>query len=620
MARDDPRDRVARSGDDEPVGLRAENDDWDRRGLRREPSAPSGIDFCSNDYLGLSHHPDLAAAAHAAIDELGVGAPSARLLRGHLSVHERAESVAADWLGTEATLLFPTGWHANLAVLSTLAGTDDVLFSARRNHASLVDGCRLSRADVVLFDEDDLDALATRLQGHGGARRRLIVVQSVESTTGRLVPLAVLHRLALEHDAWLVVDEAHAVGLYGPCGEGRVGELEDRSRVLARIATGGKALGVSGAFVGCSAEVRQRLIDRGRSFVFTTSVAPPVVAALTRAIELVQEQPELRERAHAVARRLRNGLRARGVRVTGESPIVGVPVPGPREAVAAAERVQAAGFDVRALRPPTVPPGGSLLRVVCSAARTHAEIDALIDVLAEVVGDQTAPESSSGTAPRALTVTGTGTDVGKTVLSALLVRAARRAGLDPRYLKPCQTGDVSDTETVRRLTELDPTQAPEPVLALPLPASIDQAAEAAGVEVLATEVAAGVRERLAAAPDALWIVEGAGGLLVPLNDREDVSHVLRAASRDLVIAARSSLGTLNDTLQTVEAARRRGFRVRAVVLIGPAHAANHRTLERRLAEVEIVDLPILESLSPSSLDAEIERSDWCGRLSRWCAR
>lgn len=605
---------------DVPSGLRDENADWDVRGLRREPRLPAGVDFCSNDYLGLSRRPELAHAAHRAIDEFGVGAPSARLLRGQLEVHARVEELAAEWLGTESALLLPSGWHANLALLSTLCGPDDALFSARRNHASLVDGCRLSRAQVELFDEDDLPALGERLRGRSRARRRLIVVQSVESTTGRLVDLHALHDLALEHDAWLIVDEAHAVGLYGPQGEGRVAELPDRSRVLARVATGGKALGVSGAFVGSSTEVRTRLVDAGRPFVFTTSVPPPVVAALGAAIELVRSEPRLRARAHRVAARLRKGLESAGVRALGESPIVGVPVSGPREAVRAAELVQAAGFDVRALRPPTVPPGGSLLRVVCSAARTDAEVDGVVAALVASVGPNATVSIPEPERPRVLAVSGTGTDVGKTVLSALLVRAAGRAGLRPHYVKPCQTGAVSDTAAVCELGGLTSDQAPEPVVALPHPASVDQAAADAGVEVRASDVIRGVRERLASAPDALWIVEGAGGLLVPLNEREYVADVLRAATRDLVIAARTALGTLNDTLQTVETARRRGFRLRAVVLIGPPHADNVATLRTHLPDVDVLTVPQLGVVTTAALDQVIDADGWVERLRQWSRR
>jgi len=596
------------------ASIRDELARWERAGLRRRLSPPAGLDFASNDYLGLSRHPRVVAAAEVALHESGAGSPSARLLRGHTVWHERAERAAAEWLGEDAALLLPSGWHANLAVVTSVAGRGDVIVSDERNHASLIDACRLSGARVEIHAHGDAAHAAELLAGARAARRRIILAEAVESTGGALAPLRALADVARAHDAWLVVDEAHAAGLLGPEGRGLAAAEGVTDRVLARVVTGGKALGVAGGFVVAAQEVIDLVLHRGRAFVFTTAVPPPVAAALAEAIAVIREEPALAKRALANAARLRNALASQGVTAGGGCSIVPIVVGDPDETVRTAARVQEQGYDVRALRPPTVPAGTSRLRIVCRAEHTDDDIVALASVVAESLGP---PPPAAGPSPnrtRALAVVGTDTDVGKTVVSALLCRAFARAGHDVRYVKPLQTGDLSDTEAVRSLAGLDATAAADPLVSFPFPASVDQAATAAGTPVVVDDVVVALRARIAEAPGATWIVETAGGLLVPVNGDADQSDLLTRTVRDVVLVARSGLGTLNHTLLTVEALARRRLHLRAVLLVGEPHAANEATLRGRLS-VPLFALPHFTPLDAAALDAWIDAHDLVSALA-----
>jgi 8-amino-7-oxononanoate synthase len=586
--------------------LAAELEPWDAAGLRRRLAPPGGLDLCTNDYLGLARDPRLVRAARAALEAHGCGSRAARLLGGQHEAHARAEAAAAAWQGSEAALLFPSGYHANLALVSTLAGAGDLVLSDARNHASLVDGARLAPATVEVFRHDDPVDLARRLAHAPAFRRRWIVVESVNSTDGSLAPLEAYARLAAEYDAWLLVDEAHAAGLYGPRGAGRAAELE---RVAARTVTGGKALGAAGAFVVGGRPAVELLLNRGRTFVFTTAPMPVLAAALEAAVAIVQAEPGRRARAHAAAAGLRAALARAGVRTAaGASPIVSVPLGTPERALGVAGALQAAGYDVRAVRPPTVPEGESALRLVCHADHDPALGEAVAAEVAAALGADLAPVAR----PRAATpliVAGTDTDVGKTVVSALLVRDALRRGLAARYLKPLQTGSDDDTRRVRALTGLDEAAAPPPCVALARPASVDQAAHAEGRRVDLEAVRARVRAHLEAEPDACWVLETAGGLLVPLNEREDQADLLRALDAPVVLVARSGLGTLNHTLLSVEALRRRGLALRALVLVGPPHPDNESTLRARLGALPVHALPPLEPLDAAALDGWLAGRD-----------
>jgi 8-amino-7-oxononanoate synthase len=594
--------------------LAAELAAWDAAGLRRALTAPAGLDFASSDYLGLARDPRVIAAARAALEEFGAGAGAARLLRGNLPPHESAERACAAWTGEAAALLFPSGWQANAALLPTFAGADDVILSDEFNHASLIDGARLARARRVVFRHNDLADLAAHLGRAGAARRRLIVVEDVYSMDGDLAPLGALLDLCEAHDAHLIVDHAHAAGLY-----------DDRlppahPHVLARVVTGGKALGGAGAFVCGRREVADLLLNKGRAFVFTTAPPPAVAAALESAIRILRAEPERAARAHTNAAHLRERLHAGGLATRGESPIVPVVLGDTGRAMRVAAAVRDAGFDVRAVRPPTVPEGTSRLRLVCHAAHEAGQVAALAEaVLAaaranpEAAGSGAAASRNRPTA-RTLVVAGTDTGVGKTVVSALLVRALHAAGRPVGYFKPVQTGADDDTSTVLALSGLERQYAPRPAIALPLPASVDQAAAAAGVEVRVEDLLATIK-RTTSQPlkrrrtASVWVVECAGGVRVPFNAREDQSDLLRGLAAPIVLVARSGLGTLNHSLLTLEALAARRLRVVALFLVGPPHPENARTLAARYPDLPLFELPQFRAVDPAALDLWLAVND-----------
>ncbi len=577
----------------------AELEDLERRGRRRNLplAAGGGADFASNDYLGLARNAEIAEAGARAAREHGSGSGASRLLGGGSSEHEALEREAAEWLESESALLFPTGYQANLGLLGALLSREDALFTDELVHASLVDGARLSRAHLHVFAHGDLEALEQSLARAGRARRRIVAVESVFSMDGDLAPLAELDALCAKYDAWLVVDEAHAAGLLGPEGRGAAsGELE---RLLARVVTGGKSLGVAGALVLGSRSLVELLVNRARSFLFTTAPPPATAAALRVAIRLVRDADDDRARVLADARRIAEALSL----PTPAAGIVPFVVGDDVRAMELGRELATHGLQVGAVRPPTVPEGGARLRIVCHAHNTEAEVEELVRRLE--------PHRSRETvAARALSpclfVTGTDTGVGKTVVAALLVRAALRRG-PVRYWKPVQTGAESDTAEVLRLAELEESRALRPAFEFPLPASPHEAARDAGREIpdgALTTSLAGLRRTLA---DEHLVVELAGGLCVPL--REDGTTQLDWLAREaapLLLVARSGLGTLNHTLLSLEALRARHLEPRALFLVGPPHASNRATLEAHGHVVRILEVPTFDTLDPAALDRWLE--------------
>ncbi|MCH2102414.1 MAG: dethiobiotin synthase [Planctomycetes bacterium] len=573
------------------------------RGLARTLELPEQArhDFTSNDTLGLARDPAVIEAGRAALRDYGAGARASRLLGGGSPLDQTLEAAAADWLGAEAALLFPTGYQANLGVVTTLAGEGDVICSDSRNHASLIDACRLSRARTLIFGHADPASLREALEQCSGARRRIILVEGVDSMEGDLPPLKEYEALAREYDAWLVVDEAHAAGVVGPAGAGawRAAGLSDE-RLAARIITGGKALGVGGALVVGSATLRQELTDRARAFVFTTGTPPATAGALLAAIEAARASDDLRERLRANAARLAEALSLPAPAAAILPYLVG----DNEAAVAIGRSLQSAGFDVRAVRPPTVPPGTARLRIVVHATHTEAVLDELAHRVLEV---DVTPEPPQPTAHAAapLCVVGTDTEVGKTVVSALIARALCRRG-PTRYWKPVQTGDDCDTTTV---CDLAPeVHADAPAYRFPRPASPHHAAESAGAEIDIERMDAAYEEERARAQGAL-LLELAGGLLVPLVGGTTNLDWIAKLRPQLVLVARTGLGTLNHTLLSLEALRSRGLKVEALFLVGEEHLDNERTL-RELSGVErVYHLPLLEPLDEAALDAWLDSND-----------
>jgi 8-amino-7-oxononanoate synthase len=360
---------------------------------RARPTISAGgplLSFCSNDYLGLAGHPALAAASAAAAARDGFGAGASRLVSGDLTAHRALEAALAAFVECSSALVFPSGYQTNVGVISALAGPDDLIASDAANHASIIDGCRLARATVAVYRHADA-ADADRALGRPGAfRRRLLVTESLFSMDGDVAPLAALAATAERHDAILVIDEAHALGALGPAGRGLAAAAGVRPDVL--IGTLGKAFGASGGFAAGPAELRAYLVNRARTFIYTTGLPPAVAAAATAAVELVAgAEGELRrDRLAANRDRLAAGLRAVGLlteRPAGQispGPIFPIVLGTEARALEAAGALRARRIFVAAIRPPTVPPGTARLRVTVSSEHRDEEIDRLAAALAEI--------------------------------------------------------------------------------------------------------------------------------------------------------------------------------------------------------------------------------------------
>ncbi len=333
------------------------------RMIRDLDIAPSAT-FASNDYLGLSQHPAVVAAAHEALDRFGTGAGSARLVAGSRSVHSELEAALADWKGTEAAVLFPTGYAANLGVLTTFGPAGTRILSDERNHASIVDGCRLARAEVAVYDHVDLSHLADLLSADSA--RSLVVTDTVFSMDGDAAPVDKLARLCADHGALLVLDEAHAVLGPHPALDG-VEHL--------RVGTLSKTLGSVGGFVAGARRFVDLLVNRARSFIFTTAPAPADAAAALAALRVLRSD----EGERLIAR-----LRRHVTTVAGPahpSPIVAVILGDEQAALDASAALAARGLVVPAIRPPTVAPGTSRLRVSLSAAHSDEQVARLSEAL-----------------------------------------------------------------------------------------------------------------------------------------------------------------------------------------------------------------------------------------------
>jgi 8-amino-7-oxononanoate synthase len=349
------------------------------------------LNFSSNDYLGLAGDPRLARAAARAARIYGSGAGSSALVSGHLPPLRALERDLAHWERTDAALVFSSGFAANLAVVSTLADKPDAIFSDAWNHASLIDGCRLSRARIHVYPHADVDHLAHLLECQGaGARRRLIVTDTVFSMDGDLAPLADLLALARRTDSLLLVDEAHATGVLGARGRGLTESTslqpgdEDR---LIKVGTLSKALGAQGGFVCGTRRLITYLVNHARPYIFSTALAPPVAAAARRAMAVVQEEPERRRHLLDLAAHLRDRLRGQGLEM-GDSrcQIVPVILGDPHAALSISTCLEEQGILAPAIRPPSVPEGTARLRISLSAGHTEADVERLADALKGACG------------------------------------------------------------------------------------------------------------------------------------------------------------------------------------------------------------------------------------------
>lgn len=366
------------------------------RGLRRylEPlDSPQGpvvrvggetlVNFSSNDYLGLAASPTVRGAALAAVERYGVGTGASRLVVGDTAAHHRLETRLAAFERAEAVRLFNSGYAANTGIIPALVGPEDAVFSDALNHASLVDGCRLSRARVCVYPHADVEAL-TRALAETPARRKLVVTDTVFSMDGDVAPLRDLVAVCRAHGAALMVDEAHATGVLGARGAGLCDELGLEAQVDLRMGTLSKALGVMGAYVATSRAVADLLVSRARPFVFSTALPAHLCAAAEAAVDAVEGDPDLRERLWRNIRRFAEGLRGLGLRAEPRSAVFPIILGEPERALDAARRLREAGVLVKAIRPPTVPEGTSRLRFCLSASHTVGHVDLALEALRAV--------------------------------------------------------------------------------------------------------------------------------------------------------------------------------------------------------------------------------------------
>jgi glycine C-acetyltransferase len=334
----------------------------------------------SNNYLGLADHPAVVAAACEALRRWGCGSGASRLIAGHLSLHAEVEAQLAAFKGTEAALLFPSGYQANLGAITALVGRGDHVFSDALNHASIIDGCRLSRASVHVYPHRDVRALEGLLAATSSSGRRLIVTDSVFSMDGDRAPLHDLAALARTYHSSLMLDEAHAAGVLGARGAGLAESEQLTGEVAIHIGTLGKALGGAGAYVAGSRALIDLVVNRARSFVYTTGLAPAAVAAAGAALRLVT--PERRQALLRNADRLRRGLSDLGLRVDGDTHIIPVLLGDNALAMRFAAALLERGVLAQAIRPPTVPAGTARLRVTPMATHTDAQLDRALDAFA----------------------------------------------------------------------------------------------------------------------------------------------------------------------------------------------------------------------------------------------
>jgi 8-amino-7-oxononanoate synthase len=344
------------------------------------------LNFASNDYLGLAGNADIARALADGALHWGAGSGASHLVSGHLTPHDQLENEIAAFTGFERALTFSTGYLANLAVTPTLAGRGDAVFADKLNHASLIDAMQLAKAngaEVQRYAHNDVGALDRQLAASNAARK-VIVTDAVFSMDGDLAPLPLIFDLAERHDAWLVIDDAHGFGVLGPHGEGSLAHfgLPASPRILL-MGTLGKAAGVGGAFVAGSATAIEYLLQKGRSYIFTTAAPPAIACALSKSLHIIRDGNALRANLMARIAQLRDGLAGRPLlpSATAIQPFI---VGDNEAAVTLSKALLERGLWVPAIRPPTVPKGTARLRISVSAAHTTGDIDHLLSALKEL--------------------------------------------------------------------------------------------------------------------------------------------------------------------------------------------------------------------------------------------
>ncbi len=343
------------------------------------------LNFCSNDYLGLAGHPDIAAALKAGVDSYGTGSGASHLISGHSVAHQQLEEQLAEFTGRPRAVLFSTGYMANLGVINALVGRCDLVLQDALNHASLLDGGRLSRADFKRYKHSDLSSLQAQLEQSSG-RRKLVVTDGVFSMDGDVAPLAQISNITAQQGGWLMVDDAHGVGVLGATGAGIVeqqGLSIDQVPIL--MGTLGKSFGTFGAFVAGSETLIETLIQFARSYIYTTALPPAIACATSASLKIVREQQWRRDHLAALTKRFRVGGQQIGLHLmASDTPIQPVLINDDRRVNEINQQLRDQGFMVGAIRPPTVPKGSGRLRICLSAAHSEEQVDQLLEALESV--------------------------------------------------------------------------------------------------------------------------------------------------------------------------------------------------------------------------------------------
>jgi 8-amino-7-oxononanoate synthase len=346
------------------------------------------LSFCSNDYLGLASHPALIAAVQQAAAEAGVGGGASHLITGHHRLHHEIEEALAQFVGLPRALFFSTGYMANLGIISALVGRGDAIFADRLNHASLNDAAVLSRADLHRYPHNDVAALEKQL-ALSTARRKLVVADALFSMDGDIAPVPQLLALCERYDAWLMLDDAHGFGVLGAHGKGTLEHFGVHSPRIIYMATLGKAAGVSGAFVAGEPELVEYLIQRARTYIYTTAMPPVLAAALLAALPIIEKDSARREQLKKLIATLRGNLKSKKWRLDESvTPIQPLIIGSNEDALRVSEHLREHGILVPAIRPPTVPQGTARLRITLSAAHTVEDVMRLVDALHAAEGMQ----------------------------------------------------------------------------------------------------------------------------------------------------------------------------------------------------------------------------------------
>ena len=341
--------------------------------------------FCSNDYLGLAGHPDIAKALQQGADKYGTGSGASHLISGHSQAHEQLEQELAEFTGRPRALLFSTGYMANMGVISALVGRRDLVLQDRLNHASLLDGGLLSRADHQRYKHANTGDLAARLSA-SNAQRKLVVTDGVFSMDGDLPPLESMAVVTNQHQGWLMVDDAHGFGVLGKHGGGLIEALDlSIDQVPILVGTLGKAFGTFGAFVAGSEALIETLIQFSRSYIYTTALPPAVAVASSASLKILQAESWRREKLVSLVSRFRLGAKQIGLDLMdSQTPIQPVQINNDQRVMEINQQLRAKGFMVGAIRPPTVPAGSGRLRICLSATHTEDQIDQLLEALESV--------------------------------------------------------------------------------------------------------------------------------------------------------------------------------------------------------------------------------------------